>query len=147
MDIDNIPITELIPQRSPFIMVDRVVCCDEVDAKTEFLIRRDNILLDEEMFLSEAGIIENMAQSCAARMGYVDLLHGEPIKIGYIGEVQNASILKLPRSGETLFTQIHVVEEIFNCLIAEVVACTKDKTIATARIKVAKTNIIANPRQ
>lgn len=124
------------------MMVDRVLSCDEVDATTEFLVREDNVLLDDGI-LSEAGIIENMAQSCAARMGCVDVLHGDPIKIGYIGDVRNAEILRQPACGEVLHTTIHVVEDMFNLLLAEVVVSSDNGDVARARMKVARTDIVA----
>ena len=86
MELEKIEMTSLIPQRPPFMMVDRILSCDDSDAVTEFMVRQDNILLDENR-LSSAGIVENMAQSCAARMGCVNLLHNRPIKLGYIGEI------------------------------------------------------------
>lgn len=142
MDFRNTPITELIPQRPPFMMVDTVLHCDEVDAVTEFLVREDNVLLEGGQ-LSAAGVIENMAQSCAARMGCVDVLHGEPIKIGYIGDVRDAEILRLPSCGEVLHTAIHVVEDMFNLLLAEVVVSAEKGEVAKARMKVARTDIVA----
>ena len=78
MDLKQIEITSLIPQRPPFVMVDRILSCDETDAVTEMTVRQDNIFLDDGQ-LSSAGITENMAQSCAARMGFVDRLHNERI--------------------------------------------------------------------
>lgn len=143
MDFSNTPISHLIPQRTPFMMVDRVLRCDEVDALTEFLVREENILLENGL-LSPAGIIENMAQSCAARMGCVDMIHGEPIKLGYIGDVRNAEINRQPRVGETLHTGIQILEDMFNLLLAEVTVKSGDDIIATARVKVAKTDIIAD---
>ena len=126
------------------MMVDKVEHCDEIDAHTSFTIVSGNILLDEDQTLSAAGIIENMAQSCAARMGCVDLLHGEPIKIGYIGDVRDAIINTQPPIGTILHTHIHVVEEVFNLLLAEVRVMAGDEIIATARMKVAKTDLIAH---
>lgn len=143
MDFSSAPIKQLIPQRPPFMMVDRVLSCDEIDALTEFVVKDDNILLDDGQ-LSAAGIIENMAQSCAARMGCVDLLHGEPIKLGYIGDVRDAVIIRQPVSGEMVHTNIHVIEDVFNLLLAEVTVTVGKETIATARMKVAKTDIIAD---
>lgn len=142
MDFRNTPITQLIPQRPPFMMVDAVLHCDEVDAVTEFLVREDNVLLEGGQ-LSATGVIENMAQSCAARMGCVDVLHGEPIKIGYIGDVRDAEILRLPLCGEVLHTTIHVVEDMFNLLLAEVVVNAEKGEVAKARMKVARTDIVA----
>ena len=62
MNLRDIPITSLIPQRPPFVMVDSVLTCEETDSVTEFKVREDNIFLDD-MALSPAGIIENMTQS------------------------------------------------------------------------------------
>jgi predicted hotdog family 3-hydroxylacyl-ACP dehydratase len=142
MDFSKNSIKQLIPQRPPFLMVDRVISCDEINAQTEFIVVADNILLEDNM-LSAPGIIENMAQSCAARMGCVDLLHGEPIKIGYIGDVRDAVIFKLPCSGDVLRTQIRVIEDFANLLLAEICVKVDGETIATARMKVAKIDMIA----
>ncbi|MBR5325120.1 MAG: pseudouridylate synthase, partial [Prevotella sp.] len=65
MALRDIPITSLIPQRPPFVMVDRVLSCEEAEAITELVVREDNIFLDD-MLLAPAGIMENMTQSCAA---------------------------------------------------------------------------------
>lgn len=143
MDFSSTPIKQLIPQRPPMMMVDRMLTCDDIDAVSEFYIREDCIFLGEEGF-SSPGIVENMAQSCAARMGCVDLLHGNPIKLGYIGEVRDAVILRNPQCGETLHTYIHVLEDMFNVLLAEIRVESDGETIATARMKVAKTDVVAN---
>ena len=142
MDFTNIPIKQIIPQRPPFLMVDRVLQCDMVDALTEFLVQSDNILLDDKE-LSGPGIIENMAQSCAARMGCVDIMQNEPIKIGYIGGVRDVTIIRNPQCGETLNTHVHVVEEMLNVLLADVSVQIGKEIIASGSVKVAKTDIIA----
>ena len=85
MELEQLEMTSLIPQRPPFMMVDKILSCDDTDAVTEFLVRQDNILLDDNK-LSSAGIVENMAQSCAARMGCVNLMHNNPIKLGFISD-------------------------------------------------------------
>ena len=56
MELEKIEMTSLIPQRPPFMMVDRILSCDDSDAVTEFMVRQDNILLDENK-LSSAGIV------------------------------------------------------------------------------------------
>jgi hypothetical protein len=77
-------------------------------------------------------------------MGCVDMLHGEPIRLGYIGEVRNARITRHPQCGETLHTYIHVIEDMFNILLADVRVECSEEVIAKAQIKVAKTDIVAN---
>ena len=48
MDFSKNSIKQLIPQRPPFLMVDRVISCDEINAQTEFIVVADNILLEDQ---------------------------------------------------------------------------------------------------
>lgn len=138
MDWQSIPITDLIPQRPPFVMVDKVLSCDHTIAVTAFTVREDNIFLDD-MKLSPAGIIENMAQSCAARMGCISRLGSKPIKIGFIGDIRDCHILRQPDCHEVLTTHVEVIEEVFNLTLASVETKIADETIASARMKIALT--------
>lgn len=140
--MQNTPITKFIPQRPPFVMVDRVTSCDDVDTTIEFTIRQDNIFLDNAK-LSAAGIIENMAQSCAARMGCMNMLRNEPVKIGYIGDIRGLEIMHQPRLGDVVTTLVHIEEEVFHLTLASVSSMVGDKTIASARVKIALTTIEA----
>lgn len=142
MDLEKIQITSLIPQRPPFVMVDRILSCDDTDAATELSVRQDNILL-EETHLSSAGVVENMAQSCAVRMGCVNAMKNEPIRLGYIGEIKNLKIYRLPLLNEVLTTEVHVMMDYFDMTLASV--CTKigDEIVAEARLKLAMTKIEA----
>ena len=63
-------ILELIPQRPPMVMIDRLMSCDEKQVVTELLIRPDNIFIDHKGFTSP-GLMENIAQTAAARTGYL----------------------------------------------------------------------------
>ena len=78
-----------------------------------------------------------MAQSCAARMGCVDRLHNEPIKLGYIGEIKNLKIYRQPLLDEKLTTEIHIMMEYFDMTLASVCTKVDDVVIAEARIKLA----------
>lgn len=139
MELNDIPITSLIPQRPPFVMVDRVLSCDIVTAVTELTVRPDNIFLDDGL-LSAAGIIENMAQSCAARMGCVNRMNGEAIKIGFIGDIRDCQILRQPRREEVMTTHVDIIEDVFNLTLANVTIRIADEVIASARIKIALSN-------
>ena len=134
--------TSLIPQRPPFMMVDKILSCDDTDAVTEFLVRQDNILLDDNK-LSSAGIVENMAQSCAARMGCVNLLHNKPIKLGFIGEIKNLKIYRQPLLDDRLTTEVHILMEVFDMTLASVCTKVNGEVIAEARMKLASSNIEA----
>lgn len=136
MELTQIPIENLIPQRPPFIMVDEVLSCNNRDAVIRFEIQEDNIFINEDHF-AVAGIIENMAQSCAARMGYINAENGEKVKIGVIGDIKNLVIHRLPQCNDILITHVSIVEEVFNLTMADVVTKIGDEVIASARMKIA----------
>ena len=142
MELDQFEMTSLIPQRPPFMMVDKILSCDDTDAVTEFLVRQDNILLDDNK-LSSAGIVENMAQSCAARMGCVNLLHNRPIKLGFIGEIKNLKIYRQPMLNDHLITEVHILMDVFDMTLASVCTKVNGEVIAEARMKLASTDIEA----
>ncbi len=50
-------------------MVDTLLSSDGSTARTTFLIRPDNVLVENGVF-SAAGLMENIAQTAAAGMGY-----------------------------------------------------------------------------
>jgi predicted hotdog family 3-hydroxylacyl-ACP dehydratase len=142
MELDQFEMTSLIPQRPPFMMVDKILSCDDTDAVTEFFVRQDNILLDDNK-LSSAGIVENMAQSCAARMGCVNLLHNRPIKLGFIGEIKNLKINRQPMLNDHLITEVHILMDVFDMTLASVYTKVNGEVIAEARMKLASTDIEA----
>ena len=142
MKLEQLEMTALIPQRPPFMMVDKILSCDDTDAVTEFFVRQDNILLDDNK-LSSAGIVENMAQSCAARMGCVNLLHNRPIKLGFIGEIKNLKINRQPMLNDHLITEVHILMDVFDMTLASVCTKVNGEVIAEARMKLASTNIEA----
>ena len=142
MELDQFEMTSLIPQRPPFMMVDKILSCDDTDAVTEFLVRQDNILLDDNK-LSSAGIVENMAQSCAARMGCVNLMHNNPIKLGFIGEIKNLKIYRQPMLNDHLITEVHILMDVFDMTLASVCTKVNGEVIAEARMKLASTDIEA----
>jgi predicted hotdog family 3-hydroxylacyl-ACP dehydratase len=142
MELDQFEMTSLIPQRPPFMMVDKILSCDDTDAVTEFFVRQDNILLDGNK-LSSAGIVENMAQSCAARMGCVNLLHNRPIKLGFIGEIKNLKINRQPMLNDHLITEVHILMDVFDMTLASVYTKVNGEVIAEARMKLASTDIEA----
>lgn len=143
MDLKDIPITSLIPQRPPFVMVDRVLTCEKAEAVTEFVVSEDNIFLDD-MVLAPAGIMENMTQSCAARMGCINREQKDSIKIGFIGNIRNCAIIRQPRCHETLHTYIEIVEEVLNLTRAHVTTKVGDDIIASAILTIALTDIKAS---
>ena len=137
--IEEITLNELLPQRPPFVMIDRLVSCDEVFAVTEMTIRKDNIFVEDEQ-LTSSGLIENIAQTCAARIGYLNLNAGGTVKIGVIGAISNLEIARTPKVGEKLETTIELISEVFQMTLVEAVVRSNGEEIVHANMKIALTD-------
>lgn len=134
--VSDIDVLELIPQRPPFIMVDRLVNFNPIIVTSEMEVREDNVFFSEGS-LSSVGLIENIAQTCAARIGYINRLHKEAIKLGFIGAIRNLRIFRTPLQGEMLRTTITVKEEIFKMTLVDAEIKSDGETIVTAEMKIA----------
>ena len=120
-------IASFIPQRPPFVFIDTIEEVTETTARTRFT-SPDSCPLVENGVLPLAGLMENAAQTCAARAGN---------KIGYIGAVKQMQVTRLPRVGETLHTEATVVQEVLNICLMEIVARIEEEVIATTTLKIA----------
>ena len=108
-------ILELIPQRPPMVMIDRLMSCDEKQVVTELLIRPDNIFIDHKGFTSP-GLMENIAQTAAARTGY--LLKNQTgalnkkVPVGVIGSIKNFRLYFQPQVGSVITTTVTIEHEV-----------------------------------
>ena len=126
---------ELIPQRPPVVMVDTLYSCDERGAETGFTIPEHHLFCDSGFF-SEGGIIENMAQTAAAHLGYICREKNVPVPIGFIGAVKNLEIFSLPKAGSRLSTTIRIENEVFGVTVISGQVVCHERTIARAEMKI-----------
>lgn len=144
--IQSVNIQELLPHRPPFIMVDRLTAYQEDFASTEMVISEDNIFC-RNGFFSEAGMIENMAQTCAARLGYKSLVNNMPVKLGIIGAVKDFYVFFLPVPGNLLVTEIQIEHEVFNAILLSAEIRCNGKKVATSHMKLFLTDIDSQPHE
>ena len=142
MKEEEIDILTLIPQRPPFVMVDRLLHFDTQTTITEFEVRADNNFVDDGKLSSE-GLVENIAQTCAARMGYISLMSHTPVKVGVIGAISNMTINFLPQCGARLTTRIDLLEEVFQMTLVSASVVVGEEVVASANMKIALTDIEA----
>lgn len=128
--------TDLLPQRPPFIMVDRLVRCDAVVTETEFQVRENNLFYREGV-LQEAGIVENIAQTCAARIGYFNKINHAEVKVGFIGALRNLVVRDLPGRDDILNTRIEVVNEVMALTLIQATVKCNGCIVATGEMKIA----------
>lgn len=133
----SIDVHELLPQQPPFVMVDSLTCFDERRVKSETTITEKNIFVDD-LSLSALGLLENIAQTCALRLGYVNkYILKKNIQVGYIGAIRNFSVERLPRVGETIQTEVEVLEDVFGMTLAEATIWSGSEVLAVTEIKIA----------
>ena len=137
---EDIALKTLIPQRPPFVMIDKMLSFDMRVTVTQLEIRPDNVFCVDGK-LSAEGLMENIAQTCAARMGYINLNKSEAVKIGVIGAVSNFEIFRTPKVGELIVTTIEVLEELFQITMVKAFVRCDDETIAQANMKIALMDI------
>jgi len=109
-------ILSLIPQRQPFVMIDYLTDCDDVSSRTTFEVKSDNILVHNGQF-TEAGLTENIAQTAAAGIGYINQQSGNMVLTGYIGAIKNLEIFALPNIGDVISTEVIIENQIFDVTI------------------------------
>ena len=138
MVISEVDIQELLPQRPPILMVDRLLSADDKRAETELLVRTDNIFV-ENGTLKAYAIIENMAQTCAAQLGYADIyVNGKKdVRIGYIGAVKRMHVETSPLVGETLHTRMEILEDFGDMKIVTAESFVAGRRIAVAELTIA----------
>lgn len=124
-----VDILSLIPQKHPFVMVDELLTCEESSTTSRFFVRGDNVLVADER-LTEAGLMENMAQTAAASSGYKGKSLNEEVAVGYIGAVKNFEVFSLPMVNDTLITEVKIESEVFDMTIISASVMCGDKLIA-----------------
>ena len=135
-EFEKIDVHMLLPQQEPFVMIDRLIHYDPVRTVTMLEVRAENIFADEG-HLSVAGLNENIAQTCAARMGYISFSSGDKVKIGVIGAITGFSVSRTPKVGEVLTTTIDVVQEVFNVTLVHAAVKVGNEVIAETDLKIA----------
>lgn len=141
MEFDKIDIHELLPQQEPFVMVDRLIHFDMERTMTRTEVTGSNIFVENGVF-TPSGIIENIAQTCAARIGYVNkYILKKGIQLGFIGAIRNLNLYRLPIVGETVETTIITVQEIFGMTLITAQVKIGEELIADAEMKISLSQI------
>lgn len=142
-DLREIDVRALLPQREPFVMIDHITHFDRVVTTTDFEVRKNNLFMENGV-LNPCALIENIAQTCAARMGYINqYIDKDKIRLGFIGSIKNLTVLRPVLLGEKLTTRIEVVEEVLQMTLVNAFIKVGQETVVTAEMKIALTNIDA----
>lgn len=133
-------VSALIPQKPPIEMVDKLWFNDDTRTVSGFSIKTDNIFCENGEF-REPGIIENIAQTAALRVGYmVSQQNSEGERkappVGYIGAIKKLLIHALPKTGDELVTEVCVQQIIFDVTLITGKTMVNDTLIAECEMKI-----------
>ncbi|WP_315517721.1 pseudouridylate synthase [Hoylesella shahii] len=143
MDNNHMPkpeavnVRDLLPQQPPFVMVDCLLGFDNDTTTCGYTVPKDGIFTNDGC-LSAEGLVENIAQTCAARQGFYNkyvLKRG--VQLGFIGAIRNFRVMRLPRVGQQLKTTIRVEENVMGMTLASAIVECEGQTMATTEIKIA----------
>lgn len=137
----SIDVHQVLPQQDPFVMIGTLTHFEMTTSTTETLIKEDNIFVDNGRF-SASGMMENIAQTCAARVGFYNkfILHKD-VQVGFIGAIRNYVVNSLPEVGSVISTKVDILEEVFGMTLANAEVSCGDAVVATAEIKLSVRNI------
>ncbi|MGL1886416.1 MAG: 3-hydroxyacyl-ACP dehydratase [Reichenbachiella sp.] len=128
-------IQNYIPQHPPIMMIDNIMMCDEQRVETGFLVREDELFLLGGK-LSESGLLENIAQSAAAKVGYECHQRNVPVPLGFIGGISKVKVNALPSVGSTIKTVVNIDKEIFGVTIIKGESFLEDESLVSCEMKI-----------
>lgn len=130
-------ITDLIPQRSPFLFVDKIVERNDKTIRTQYLVKGE-----EDFFKGHfpgnpimPGVIlqEAIFQSGAALMSQLQSGSG----LGVVTRVQNAKFKNMVKPGDLLEMEVELVESLSNAHYMKGVTKVSGKTVLIIEFAVA----------
>lgn len=135
MLVDKKNITRYIPHRAPIVLIDSIEQCDQLTVSTRFRIEEGNMFLSDGYF-SESGLLENIAQTAAAKIGYECELKGIDVPLGFIGSINKVNIHDRPSCGSTISTLVEIKNEVFGVTIIQGQNMLDDQILASCEMKV-----------
>ena len=127
-------INKLIPQKPPFVMVDKLLHFEDNKVVAGLTISRENIFTQNNKFTAP-GLIEHMAQTVALYTGYRYFLKKEDPPIGYIGAIKKAEIFELPNVEDELITTVIILHDIMGVTLVTAETECNGKVIASSEMK------------
>lgn len=128
-------ISDLIPQRPPMQMIDKLVYADDRSARGILFIKDTN-LFSENGFLRESGLVEFIAQTAAAFTGFRNKMNNAPVSEGYIGAIKNLVIYALPPVNTEIQSEINLENEIVGYTIVTGRVHSKGNIIAACEMRI-----------
>jgi len=127
--------TLLIPQKTPFAFVDKLMYADENTSHSSFKIREGNLFV-KSGFYSTSGMVESMAQTAAAGTGYLFRQLNKEVPVGYIGAVQKLEVFGWPPVNAEISMEISLLTKILQVSLVSGVVKYEGRIMASCEMKI-----------
>lgn len=120
-------------------MIDRLLTCKGQLAEGILNVKEDNVFLNNGS-LTESGMIEALAQTAAARTGWI--AHNEDssgkanVPVGVIGSIKDFQLYSYPATGDELTTEIEVLHEFMNASVIKGKVMVNKQTACELEMKI-----------
>ncbi len=110
-----INIHNFLPHRDPMLMADYILELTKEKVVTSFEILKDNIFVHNNE-LVEAGLIENLAQTCSSILGQSFFKNPETDTkvIGFITNIKKIELFALPKVGDKIISKASLISQFEN---------------------------------
>ncbi|AZA52407.1 ABC transporter permease [Chryseobacterium sp. G0201] len=112
---DIINIHQFLPHRNPMLMTDYILELTKEKVVTSFEILEDNIFVHNNEFV-EAGLIENLAQTCSSILGqsFFENPEADTKVIGFITNIKKIEVFALPKVGDKIISKASLISQYEN---------------------------------
>lgn len=117
------------------VLIDALLACANERTMSQFGVPADSVLVENGV-LSEAGLIENIAQTAAAGAGYAYQQQGRPAPIGFIAAIRDLRVGALPPVGTTLTTEVRVQNQVLEFSIVRGTVRASETTFAECEMRI-----------
>jgi len=104
-----------LPHREPMLMADYILELTKEKVVTSFEIKEDNIFVHNNE-LAEAGLIENLAQTCSSILGqsFFENIGADTKVIGFITNIKKIEVFALPKTGDKIISKASLISQYEN---------------------------------
>ena len=135
-ELRSLNVGELLPHGEAFRMVGSLVYCDGTRTVTETVVPQEGYLHDDNGHLAPVWFLENMAQTCAVRMGFLSAREGKvQARPGVIAAVKSMDVFAEVKAGDLLRTEMLVGAEAFGMMSCTGRIESDGRTVAEAELK------------
>ena len=128
------PIEQLLPQRPPMLLLDRLLSCTPSEGTADTLISPGNLFRLSDDTIHAAALFELMAQAYAAVHGYQNHLAGKPVSIGYLAGITRAIVHGAARVGDRLTVSVRQTALVQPFIRAEAQVARDGETLAEGEL-------------